>query len=60
MYFYIFVGICIFGEEDDDLIDFMEVLVLWYKWDYIDIYLCSWGLEDIGWDMEGFGEFVRG
>lgn len=53
-------GIRIFGEEDDDPTDSMEALALGYKRDYIDIYSCSWGPEDTGWDMEGPGELARG
>lgn len=60
MYFHIFAGIRIFGEEDDDPTDSMEALALGYKRDYIDIYSCSWGPEDTGWDMEGPGELARG
>lgn len=53
-------GIRIFGEEDDDSTDSMEALAFEYKRDYIDIYSCSWGPEDTGWDMEGPGELARG
>ncbi|PFX17966.1 Furin-like protease 1, isoform 1-CRR [Stylophora pistillata] len=53
-------GIRIFGEEDDDSTDSMEALAFEYKRDYMDIYSCSWGPEDTGWDMEGPGELARG
>lgn len=44
---------------DGDVIDVIEVWSLSLERDYIDIYSSSWGLDDDGSIVDGFGFMVK-